>query len=81
VLFEVEDAEGAEAIIFRDEQDYVPWSEYAVPEWGGPVPQPRYSPWQFLYLNILDDARQHDAEEVSARRPIASMLISVFRVT
>jgi hypothetical protein len=30
---------------------------------------------------ILDDLRQHDAEEVSSRRPIASILISVFRVT
>ena len=30
---------------------------------------------------ILDDLRQHDAEEVSKRRPIASILISVFRVT
>jgi hypothetical protein len=30
---------------------------------------------------ILDDLRQHDAEDVSSRRPIASILISVFRVT
>jgi len=30
---------------------------------------------------ILDDLRDHDAETVSAKRPIASMLISVFRVT
>jgi Overcoming lysogenization defect protein-like, TOPRIM domain len=51
VLFEVVDAEGAEAIVFRDERDYVPWSEYEVPEWGRAVPRPRYSPWQLLYLN------------------------------
>lgn len=30
---------------------------------------------------ILDDLREHDADDVSAKRPIASMLISVFRVT
>jgi hypothetical protein len=30
---------------------------------------------------ILEDLRQHDADEVSSRRPIASILISVFRVT
>jgi hypothetical protein len=51
VLFEVMDAEGAEAIAFRDERDYVPWSHYEVPEWGRAVPRPRYSPWQLLYLN------------------------------
>jgi hypothetical protein len=51
MLFEVVDAEGAEAIVFRDERDYVPWREYEVPEWGRAVPRPRYSPWQLLYLN------------------------------
>jgi hypothetical protein len=30
---------------------------------------------------ILEDLRHHDADEVSSRRPIASILISVFRVT
>jgi hypothetical protein len=30
---------------------------------------------------ILDDLRERDTEVVSAERPIASMLISVFRVT
>jgi hypothetical protein len=51
VLFEAVDADGADTIVFRDEQDYVPWTEHAVPEWGGGVPQPRYSPWQLLYFN------------------------------
>jgi hypothetical protein len=51
VLFEVVDAEGAEAVVFRDERDYVPWSEYEVAEWDRAVPRPRYSPWQLLYLN------------------------------
>ncbi len=51
ILFEAVDAEGAEAIIFRDERGYVPWSEYAVPEWGRDAPHPYYSPWQLLYFN------------------------------
>src|SRR6266542_2971846 len=51
VFSEVMDAEGAEAIVFRDERDFVPWSEHEVPEWGRAVPRPRYSPWQLLYLN------------------------------
>jgi hypothetical protein len=51
VLFEAVDADGADTIVFRDEQDYVPWREYAVPEWGRDVPHPYYSPWQLLYLN------------------------------
>jgi hypothetical protein len=45
------DAGGADTIVFRDEQGYVPWSEYAVPEWGRDAPHPYYSPWQLLYFN------------------------------
>jgi hypothetical protein len=51
VLFEAVDAGGADTIVFRDEQGYVPWSEYAVPEWGRDAPHPYYSPWQLLYFN------------------------------
>jgi hypothetical protein len=72
ILFGVVDADGGDRIVFRDEGDYVPWSEYAVPEWGRLVPRPYYSPWQLLYFNdavelpntsvpiewLLDDARR-----------------------
>jgi hypothetical protein len=51
ILFETVDADGADGIVFRDEGDYVPWSQYAVPEWGRAKPRPYYSPWQLLYLN------------------------------
>jgi hypothetical protein len=51
ILFGAVDADGGDRIVFRDEGDYVPWSEYAVPEWGRVVPRPYYSPWQLLYFN------------------------------
>ena len=51
ILFGAVDADGGDRIVFRDEGDYVPWSEYAVPEWGRAVPRPYYSPWQLLYFN------------------------------
>jgi Overcoming lysogenization defect protein-like, TOPRIM domain len=51
ILFETVDAAGDERIVFRDEGDFVLWSEYAVPEWGRDAPRPYYSPWQLLYFN------------------------------
>jgi len=51
ILFEAVDADGGDRIVFRDEGDYAPWSEYAVREWGRVVPRPYYSPWQLLYFN------------------------------
>jgi hypothetical protein len=51
ILFDAVDADGGNRIVFRDEGDYAPWSEYAVPEWGRVVPRPYYSPWQLLYFN------------------------------
>jgi hypothetical protein len=51
ILFETADADGADGIVFRDEGDYVPWSEYVVPEWGRVAPRPFYAPWQLLYFN------------------------------
>jgi hypothetical protein len=72
ILFQAVDTDGGDRIVFRDEGDYVPWSEYAVPEWGRVVPRPYYSPWQLLYFNdavelpytsvpiewLLDDGRR-----------------------
>jgi hypothetical protein len=52
ILFGAVEADGGDRIVFfRDEGDYVPWSVYAVPEWGRVVPRPYYSPWQLLYFN------------------------------
>ena len=51
ILFEAVDADGGDRIVFRDEGDYAPWSEHAVPERGRVVPRPYYSPWQLLYFN------------------------------
>jgi hypothetical protein len=51
ILFETVDAAGDERIVFRDEGDFVLWSEYAVPECGRDAPRPYYSPWQLLYFN------------------------------
>jgi hypothetical protein len=51
ILFEAVDANGAETIIFRDEVDYVPWSQYAVHDGMALAPRPYYSPWQLLYFN------------------------------
>jgi hypothetical protein len=53
ILFGAMDTDGGDMIVFRDEGNYVPWNEYAVPEWGRDVPRPYYSPWQLLYF---DDA-------------------------
>jgi hypothetical protein len=51
VLFEAVDADGADTIVFRDEGDYVPWSEYDVDDGVTVTPHPYYSPWQLLYFN------------------------------
>jgi hypothetical protein len=51
ILFETVDSDGDERLVFRDEGDFVVWSEYGVPEWGRDAPRPYYSPWQLLYFN------------------------------
>jgi hypothetical protein len=52
-------------VVFRDEHGFVPWEEYALEEASGSKPraQPRYSPWQLLYLK---DALKLDKVEVPA---------------
>jgi hypothetical protein len=51
ILFETVDADGADTIVFRDEGDYVPWSEYAIDDGFAVAPRPYFSPWQLLYFN------------------------------
>lgn len=51
ILFEAMDVDDTETIVFRDEVEYVPWSEYAVDDGTVVAPRPRYSPWQLLYFN------------------------------
>jgi hypothetical protein len=77
ILFEVVDAEGNDAVIFRDEVGFVPWAEYAVDDGIAVRPRPRFSPWQLLYLNdavemknarvsaewLLDDERRRDLHD------------------
>jgi hypothetical protein len=69
----------AEEIVYRDELDFVRWEHYAVddPIRTKPRAQPRYSPWQLLYLKeamkldkaevpaewLLDDARWEKGRE------------------
>ena len=69
----------AEEIVYRDERDFVRWERYAVddPLRTKPRAQPRYSPWQLLYLKeamrldkaevpaewLLDDARWEKGRE------------------
>ena len=56
ILFETADADGAPTIVFRDEHEYVDWSEYAIDDEVAISARPFYSPWQLLYL--------HDAVEL-----------------
>ncbi|MCC6222251.1 MAG: hypothetical protein IT201_02025 [Thermoleophilia bacterium] len=51
ILFETWDADGGEVIVFCDERDYLPWTEYAASDGVTVAPRPFYSPWQLLYLN------------------------------
>jgi hypothetical protein len=51
ILFEAVGTDGADAIVFRDECDYLPWSQYAVDDGRAAAPRPYYSPWQLLYFN------------------------------
>jgi hypothetical protein len=74
VLFEIVDADGNDAVVFRDEVDFVPWREYAVDDGVTVKSRPHYSPWQLLYLNdaielqkaqvavewLLDDERRKE---------------------
>ncbi len=36
--------------VLREEQDFVPWAEYAVDEDGVKQPHPYYAYWQLLYI-------------------------------
>lgn len=64
ILFEMDDASSGGAVVFRDEVDFVPWSEYVVAGNATATPRPRYSPWQLLYLN---DAIEMPKAEVPAQ--------------
>jgi hypothetical protein len=59
MLFEMVDADGADTIVFRDEGDYVPWSEYAIDDGFAVAPRPYYSPWQLLYFNDAVELQHH----------------------
>lgn len=59
ILFETMDVDDIETIVFRDEVDYVPWSEYAVHDGMVVAPRPYYSPWQLLYFNDAVELQHH----------------------
>jgi hypothetical protein len=59
ILFETMDVDDTETIVFRDEVDYVPWSEYAVHDGMVVAPRPYYSPWQLLYFNDAVELQYH----------------------
>jgi hypothetical protein len=59
ILFETMDVDDTETIVFRDEVDYVPWSEYAVHDGMVVAPRPYYSPWQLLYFNDAVELQHH----------------------
>jgi hypothetical protein len=59
ILFEMVDADGADTIVFRDEGDYAPWSEYAIDDGFAVAPRPYYSPWQLLYFNDAVELQHH----------------------
>ena len=42
-----------DALTFREETDYRPWSDYAWDAWGHPEVSALYSPWQVLYLDVV----------------------------
>jgi hypothetical protein len=44
-------ADDLEALAFREETEYVPWSNYTWEAWGHPQVSPLYSQWQLLYLD------------------------------
>jgi hypothetical protein len=52
-MFEIIANDGETSVVFRDEQAFTPWSEYAVRSWTSDVDEARpfYSLWQLLYLN------------------------------
>lgn len=79
VLFEVVDGEGNNAVVFRDEVEYRPWSDYDVDDEVSVKPRPYYSPWQLLYFGdaiampkaevdaewLLDDEKRQTIHEAS----------------
>jgi hypothetical protein len=79
VLFEMVDESGNDAVVFRDEVEYRPWSEYEVDDGVTVKPRPLYSPWQLLYFGdalampkaevdalwLLDDERRQTIHEAS----------------
>ena len=44
-------AENLDALVFREEVAYAPWTEYSWEAWGHPQVSPLYSPWQVLYVD------------------------------
>jgi hypothetical protein len=78
ILFEILDSDGSEAIVFRDEVDFVAWKEYAVDDGVTTAPRPLYSPWQLIYFSdalelaktnlslewLLDDHRRQTLNEI-----------------
>jgi hypothetical protein len=59
ILFEAMDVDDTETIVFRDEGDYAPWSEYAIDDGMVVAPRPYYSPWQLLYFNDAVELQHH----------------------
>jgi hypothetical protein len=43
----------SENLVFREEEEARPWSDYAWDAWGHPHVSPLYSPWQLLYLDVV----------------------------
>jgi hypothetical protein len=46
VLFEIADESGNDTVVFRDEVEYRPWSEYDVDHRVTVKPRPLRHPWQ-----------------------------------
>ena len=77
VLFETLADEGTDAVVFRDEVEFVPWNDYEVDDGVTSKSRPYYSPWQLLYLHdaielqkaevsvewLVDDERRRDIND------------------
>ncbi len=50
-----------ENMVYREEQDYAPWSTYAWDSWGHPTITALYCPWQILYA---DDVAERSNENM-----------------